>query len=122
MKRSAVLSRILMALIGLGLPFCGAHANTEIIEEVVVTAELRSVPVNDVAASVSLLIPDDNADVVNHLEEMLGRAVNVNIASGASRARVCRTTSAPRSAKRRGATPPSGRRTSCTCSYLCGEY
>ena len=87
MKVLAVLSRILMALIGVGLPFCGAHANTEIIEEVVVTAELRSVPVNDVAASVSLLIPDDNADVVNHLEEMLGRAVNVNIASGASRAR-----------------------------------
>ena len=62
-------------------------ADVETIEEVVVTAELRAVAVSEVAGSVSLLIPDDRSDVVNHLEEVLARAVNVNFASGASRAR-----------------------------------
>ena len=87
MRVLTVVSRKLILLAGVGLSFCSVNADTETIEEVVVTAELRAVAVNDVAGSVSLLIPDDNADVVNHLEEMLGRAVNVNIASGASRAR-----------------------------------
>ena len=48
------------------------------IEEVVVTAEFRSVAVTEVPGSVSLLVPQDRADVANHLEELLGAAVNVN--------------------------------------------
>ena len=83
----SILSRKLMLAIGLALPLCAASADVETIEEVVVTAELRAVAVSEVAGSVSLLIPDDRSDVVNHLEEVLARAVNVNFASGASRAR-----------------------------------
>ena len=62
-------------------------ASLDAIEEVVVTAEFRNVAVNKVLGSVSLLVPEDRADVANHLEEVLGGAVNVNLASGASRAR-----------------------------------
>lgn len=87
MRVLTLLLQKLTLLIGIGLPFCIVNADTETIEEVVVTAELRAVAVNDLAGSVSLLVPGDRTDAVNHLEEMLGRAVNVNIASGASRAR-----------------------------------
>ncbi len=83
----SILSRKLILVVGLALPLCAVSADVETIEEVVVTAELRAVAVNEVAGSVSLLIPDNRSDVVNHLEEVLARAVNVNFASGASRAR-----------------------------------
>ena len=79
--------RKLGLILGLVVPLCAANAYAEMIEEVVVTAELRAVALSEAAGSISLLTPDDRADVVNHLEEVLARAVNVNIASGASRAR-----------------------------------
>ena len=82
-----VWSRKLGLILGLVVPLCAANAYAEMIEEVVVTAELRAVALSEAAGSISLLTPDDRADVVNHLEEVLARAVNVNIASGASRAR-----------------------------------
>ena len=82
-----VWSRKLGLIIGLVVPLCAANAYAEMIEEVVVTAELRAVALSEAAGSISLLTPDDRADVVNHLEEVLAQAVNVNIASGASRAR-----------------------------------
>lgn len=91
---SPVLSQFLFLIscVGIWLPLSvnaedSQPATDDGIEEVVVTAELRNVAVNDVPASVSLLVPDDRGDVVNHLEEVLARAVNVNLASGASRAR-----------------------------------
>jgi outer membrane receptor for ferrienterochelin and colicin len=77
----SILSRKLMLAFGLVLPLCAVNADVETIEEVVVTAELRAVAVSEVAGSVSLLIPDDRSDVVNHLEEVLAQAVNVNFAS-----------------------------------------
>ena len=82
-----VWSRKLGLILALVVPLCAANAYAEMIEEVVVTAELRAVALSEAAGSISLLTPDDRADVVNHLEEVLARAVNVNIASGASRAR-----------------------------------
>ncbi|MFL6870880.1 MAG: TonB-dependent receptor [Candidatus Azotimanducaceae bacterium] len=82
-----VWSRKLGLILGLVVPLCAANAYAEMIEEVVVTAELRAVALSEAAGSISLLTPDDRADVVNHLEEVLAQAVNVNIASGASRAR-----------------------------------
>ena len=82
-----VWSRKLGLILGLVAPLCAANAYAEMIEEVVVTAELRAVALSEAAGSISLLTPDDRADVVNHLEEVLAQAVNVNIASGASRAR-----------------------------------
>ena len=57
------------------------------IEEVVVTAEFRPVTVAEVPGSVSILNPNANGDLINHLDELLSRAANVNLTSGASRAR-----------------------------------
>ena len=63
-----------------------AHASQS-IEEVVVTAEFRPVTVAEVPGSVSILNPNANGDLINHLDELLSRAANVNLTSGASRAR-----------------------------------
>lgn len=59
----------------------------DVIEEVIVTGEFRDTSVSQLAASVSVLLPEQNGDSVSHLEEILGRAPNVNFASGGSRAR-----------------------------------
>jgi len=59
----------------------------DVIEEVIVTGEFRDTSVSQLAASVSVLVPEQNGDSVSHLEEILGRAPNVNFASGGSRAR-----------------------------------
>jgi outer membrane receptor protein involved in Fe transport len=60
---------------------------SEAVEEVVVTAEFRPVTAAEVPGSVSVLDPDTNGDLINHLDELLSRASNVNLTSGASRAR-----------------------------------
>lgn len=57
------------------------------MEEVVVTAEFRPITSAELPGSVSVLDPQANGDVVNHLDELLSRAANVNLTSGASRAR-----------------------------------
>ncbi len=67
--------------------FSPAFAVEEDIEEIVVRAELRDVELMNLAASVSVLRPDDRRDVVEHLEQTLGRIANVNFSSGSSRAR-----------------------------------
>ena len=59
----------------------------DLIEEVIVTGEFRETSVSQLAASVSVLVPGQDGDSVNHLEEILGRAPNVNSSSGGSRAR-----------------------------------
>lgn len=56
-------------------------------EEIVVTAEFRDTTVADFAGSASMIVPNQDSTTVNHLEEVLGRAPNVNFASGASRGR-----------------------------------
>ena len=63
------------------------QSESSAIEEVVVTAEFRPVSSAEVPGSVSVLDPDANGDLINHLDELLFRAANVNLTSGASRAR-----------------------------------
>lgn len=58
----------------------------DLIEEVIVTGEFRETSVSQLAASVSVLVPGQDGVSVNHLEEILGRAPNVNSSSGGSRA------------------------------------
>ena len=57
------------------------------IEEIVVEGEFRKTQLNQLAGSVSVLRPDEGAVLANHLDEILGRAANVNFAAGASRGR-----------------------------------
>lgn len=58
-----------------------------VIEEIVVTAEFRQVTLDNLAGSASVINLQDVGTVVNHLDEVLARAPNVNFASGASRGR-----------------------------------
>ncbi|MEM7099443.1 MAG: TonB-dependent receptor [Pseudomonadota bacterium] len=64
-----------------------AEEDRPAIEEIVVTAEFRDLSVLDYAGSATVIQPNAEGSVVNHLEEVLGRAPNVNFSSGASRAR-----------------------------------
>ena len=66
---------------------CAVVADSSVIEEIVVRGEFRDTSLLDTPASISVLRPDSRKDVVDHLEEMLARTANVNLASGASRAR-----------------------------------
>lgn len=73
----------------LALAAAGLQAQTAVpIEEIVVTADFRSAGIDDIPASISVLdeqlIAEKNA---LHLEDILNNAPNVNLASGASRAR-----------------------------------
>ena len=58
-----------------------------LIEEIIVRGEFRAADATDVSSSLTVLRLDAVADRVEHLEEVLGRAANVNFSSGASRAR-----------------------------------
>ena len=85
---SFAVSRLRKGCVGLLFTLAGALANaSQSIEEVVVTAEFRPVTAAEVPGSVSVLSPDANGDLINHLDELLSRAANVNLTSGASRAR-----------------------------------
>ena len=85
---SFAVSRLQKGCVGLLFTLAGALANaSQSIEEVVVTAEFRPVTAAEVPGSVSVLSPDANGDLINHLDELLSRAANVNLTSGASRAR-----------------------------------
>ena len=66
---------------------CAVVADSSVIEEIVVRGEFRDTSLLDTPASISVLRPDSRKDVVDHLEEMLARTANVNLASGASRAK-----------------------------------
>ena len=63
------------------------QAEAPVIEEVVVTAEFRPMSAAALPGSVSVLDPAASGDLINHLDELLSRAANVNLTSGASRAR-----------------------------------
>ena len=63
------------------------QSESSAIEEAVVTAEFRPMSAAELPGSVSVLDPGANGDLINHLDGLLSRAVNVNLTSGASRAR-----------------------------------
>ncbi len=70
------------------LPLLAAQSVADnVIEEIVVTAEFRDRSVLDLAASASVVRPNEAGTTVQHLEEVLAQIPNVNFASGASRAR-----------------------------------
>lgn len=73
--------------IGLVAPAHADQAEAPVLEEAVVTAEFRPMSAAEVPGSVSVLDPTANGDLINHLDELLSRAANVNLTSGASRAR-----------------------------------
>jgi len=62
-------------------------ARAEVVEEIVVTAEFRATDISNLAGSASVIRPNEDGTTVQHLEEVLTRAPNVNFASGASRGR-----------------------------------
>jgi iron complex outermembrane recepter protein len=69
-------------------PSFAAGAAPPTIEEIVVTGELRSARLIDSPASISVIsLGEQRSGMLNHLEELLGRVPNVNLASGGSRAR-----------------------------------
>lgn len=78
-----------LSVVGLGalLALTGALTQAAPLEEVVVTAEFRPMTTAEVPGSVSVLNPQANGDTINHLDELLSQAANVNVTSGASRAR-----------------------------------
>lgn len=66
----------------------GGSAVASSVEEIIVTAELKSKSLQDTAASVSVLTGEELArQQALHLEDTLASVPNVNFASGASRAR-----------------------------------
>ena len=65
-----------------------AAADTTVLEEVIVTAELRSAPLMDQVGSTSVISARDIRErEAQHLEGILALAPNVNFAGGTSRAR-----------------------------------
>mgnify|MGYP001228959370 FL=1 len=90
-KAQSVLRKTIVTWIavlgGLATQVQADQSESPAIEEVVVTAEFRPMSAAEVSVSVSVLDPDANGDAINHLDELLSRAANVNLTSGASRAR-----------------------------------
>ncbi|MCH8247941.1 MAG: TonB-dependent receptor [Bacteroidetes bacterium] len=84
-SQSKILSLVLLASLW------GAQtvdANDSVVEEIVVHGELRDNTLMSTPSSVSVIsLTDWRAGTVNHLEELLSRAPNVNFSSGASRGR-----------------------------------
>ena len=80
-------SRRLLSL--LSLQFVAAPLLAQpVLEEIIVTADFRQSAVEDIAASISVIDPDTMSKKnAQHLEDILLNAPNVNLASGASRAR-----------------------------------
>lgn len=64
-----------------------AESDGQAIEEIIVHGEFRDTGLLETPASISVLRPEARKDAIDHLEEMLVRTANVNLASGASRAR-----------------------------------
>ena len=79
--------RLITCLLCLAFPAPLVQAETSYTEEIIVTAEFRDTSVSGAPSSISVLRPEEHGTVVNHLEEVLNRAPNVNFASGASRGR-----------------------------------
>ena len=76
---------LLVALLALGAP---AIAQQTRLEEIVVTAELRSAPLLNQVGSISVVTAQDIRErEAQHLEGILNLAPNVNFAGGSSRAR-----------------------------------
>ena len=60
---------------------------SDALEEVLVTAEFRDQTLFESAGGISILQPHSDSIANQHLEDVLGQAVNVSVSSGSSRAR-----------------------------------
>ena len=60
------------------------------LEEVLVTAEFRDQTLFESAGGISIIQPHSDSIANQHLEDVLGQAVNVSVSSGSSRARFYR--------------------------------
>ena len=81
---------LLFTLTSLGFQTAPVRAADEPpeMEEMIVLGDVRKLAVDDTALSVTVIDPNDVRQTrINHLEELLGRAPNVNFTSGASRGR-----------------------------------
>jgi len=79
---------ILLSSCGLCALAYGGAAPDDTIEEIIVTGEFRSDPLDALPSSISVATAAQIASLeAQHLEQVLGLMPNVNIASGASRAR-----------------------------------
>lgn len=77
-----------LALLVPVLPPAAGAASQPVIEEIVVTSEFRQNTVDRTPAAVSVVsVGELKGRAINHLEEVLGRIPNVNLAGGSSRAR-----------------------------------
>ena len=83
---SALCARVAaLAMLSAALP---AAADDRTIDEIIVRGELRGVALEDATSSVSVIrLNPQHPGPLNHLEDILSQAPNVNFASGASRAR-----------------------------------
>ena len=82
-----MLKNSLRLIVIVSMALCHLGWSEDRIEEIVVRGELRPVSVSDLSSSVQLITPEDSVAKVNHLEEVISKAANVNYASGSSRAR-----------------------------------
>ena len=57
------------------------------LEEVIVTAEFRDQALLETTGGISILQPHSDSIANQHLEDVLGQAINVSVSSGSSRAR-----------------------------------
>jgi iron complex outermembrane receptor protein len=82
-----------LSIIGIGLLVVSSIASAQIestaeIEEIVVTADYRQASINDISTSITVLTDKlIQRKGAQHLEDLLADAANVNLSSGASRAR-----------------------------------
>ena len=84
----AIMSKKFTILLILSVTFfCTPVRSEDWIEEVIVRGDFRDTVIAEVSSSVALIDPQSALATVNHLEEVIGRAANVNYASGSSRAR-----------------------------------
>lgn len=86
-QRTLSLTRLSRVGLGALLALSSSFSQAAPMEEVLVTAEFRPMTAVEVPGSVSVLDPQANGSTINHLDELLSRAANVNLTSGASRAR-----------------------------------
>ena len=80
-------ARLFQVFLSVLMMFCSYSTQAALLEEVVVTAEFRPLATAEVPGSVSVLDPQASGATINHLDELLSQAANVNLTSGASRAR-----------------------------------
>ncbi len=81
-------STLLTAALVLLMAPINSHAAAPALEEIVVTGEFRQTDINRLPASVSVIgVQEMQARAAQHLEDVTGIVPNLNVTSGASRAR-----------------------------------